>query len=320
MPDTYIDLAVKALRYHKAPLSAKEIMKIADEIGAIPPHTHGKTQHKTLQARLSEHILRDRENSLVYRVSPGRFFLREFMLETSIDDKFKIEFHARRRKKDLTNENVLVLPAKPLKEAGVYGYIDDTNQIISLLKKAKSIYKPRKNAETDFNCKQIITYVLVAKGSKILSYRRGKFSNAGQEILGARSVGFGGHVSDTDADFLDQETFGIRNNASRELLEELWLEREEQMNLQKSKSLRLFSFINVDDTEEAKKHIAAILLYYCTPKFEPKKGELSINDLNWLDITHRPNNLDDFELWSRIIINKLRDPKFRKHFGGLKAG
>lgn len=288
-------------------------MQSAVELDLVPEHTFGKTQHKTLQARLSEHILKFRDKSLVYRTSPGRFFLREFMDSGTIDPRYKVEFHARRRKKDLSNENVLVIPRNTLDENNISGFVNDPREVLSLIKRTDAHYKVRKHAEEDFNIKQFVTYVIVVKNDRVLSYRRGKFSNAGKELLQARSIGFGGHVSDLDADFLDRDTFGIKNNATRELLEELWLEHDEQINLQRSETLQLLSFINVDDTQEARKHIACVLLYFCTPEFEPKKGELSINDLRWLDVTRRPNDLDDFELWSKILIEKLMTPQFRQN-------
>lgn len=311
MQNAYLDIADKVIRYHKKPLGAKEIMALAADMGIVPPHIFGKTPHKTLQARLSEHILEYRNKSIFYRTSPGRFFLRDLSNSPQVDDKFKVEWHARRRKKDLAQENVLAIPRHILDLNDINGFVDDTSKVLELIDAYGASYTDRKKAELDDSLKQFVTYVLVKKGDKILSYRRGKFSNASNEIMGARSIGFGGHVCDTDSDFLDQSTFGIRNNAARELLEELWLEDIEQKNLHKNESLRLLSFINVDDTDEAKKHIAAVLVYTSTPSFNPKKGELSINDLNWLDITHIPNHIDDFELWSRMILLKLNDASYR---------
>ena len=153
----------------------------------------------------------------------------------------------------------------------------------------------------------------------VLSYRRGKFSTTSDEIRGARSIGFGGHVSYEDADFFDAANSGVLNNAVRELREELRLDPVEARRLEDNRFLHLFSFLNVDDTDDARRHLAAVLMFWCSPTFEPRKGELSINDLTWLSWKRRPNNSGDFELWSQLLIEHLNGPDFQLRMNRMQA-
>lgn len=290
------------------PMKPKEILEYAEKHHLKPGHLHGLTQHKTLHARLSEHILERGSRSILYRTGPGMFFLRELQDAVGIDEDWKTEWYAPRRKKALTQESVLTIPTNLLTKHGVSGIVQDTQGVLNLLHHKECRFTDRVLAESDDTLKQVVTYVVITKNRHVLSYRRGTYNSAEEEIRGARSIGFGGHVTISDADMLDNETKGIKNNAARELMEELHFKPDEERNLQNARSLKLMGFINVNDTEEARKHMAAVILYRCLNTFEPVKGELSINELSWFHMDSRPNHLNDFELWSRILIEGLMAP------------
>src|SRR5689334_7283892 len=87
----YLAMARLILRARRVPLSARDLVQEAEKLGLMPADLGGKTQHKTMQARLSTDILFNRERSFFYRVSPGRFFLREFLDDPEIDIRWKEE-------------------------------------------------------------------------------------------------------------------------------------------------------------------------------------------------------------------------------------
>ena len=75
-------------------MTAKAILNAAYRTGIVPDHLHGKTQHKTLQARLSEEILHFKRDGRFFRTEPGFFFLTEFESDPLIPDKYKDHFSA----------------------------------------------------------------------------------------------------------------------------------------------------------------------------------------------------------------------------------
>ncbi len=77
--ELYLDIARTVLQAARRPLNAKAMLEMAYEAGVVPPHLHGRTQQKTLQARLSEDILHHREKSAFYRTEPGQFALKIFL-------------------------------------------------------------------------------------------------------------------------------------------------------------------------------------------------------------------------------------------------
>jgi hypothetical protein len=83
------------LRAARRPLSPRAILAAAYRAGIVPNHLFGKAQHKTLQARLSEDILRFKLDSRFYRTDPGIFFLSEFRSDPKIADELKDFGHFR---------------------------------------------------------------------------------------------------------------------------------------------------------------------------------------------------------------------------------
>jgi hypothetical protein len=74
----YLNIAENVLLKASRPLTPREILDFAFIDGLVPSHLHGHTQHKTLQARLSEDISHYLDQSRFFRTAPGRFFLRAY--------------------------------------------------------------------------------------------------------------------------------------------------------------------------------------------------------------------------------------------------
>ena len=116
--ESYLQIAKVVLRSTRRPMSARAILEVAYQAGVVPAHLYGKTQHKTLQARLSEDILHRRETSAFYRTEPGQFFLIELLGDPEIPDEWKKPFPARRRTRDLKRDNTLAIKKSFIKERG----------------------------------------------------------------------------------------------------------------------------------------------------------------------------------------------------------
>lgn len=90
-------------------------------------------------------------------------------------------------------------------------------------------------------------------------------------------------------------------------MEELYLSSVYPSADQISKRSRIVGFINVDDTEDARHHVAALILMHHSTRDLPKKGELSINELQWFD-PYSDSGLD-FDLWSQYIVNWIGEQR-----------
>src|SRR4051794_13717810 len=97
------------------------------------------------------------------------------------------------------DENILVIKRSLFDELGSFHGLnfETTKYLNAILARGNNFFMPRARAETDPTHKQIIPYVLLACGDKVLHYVRGK--KAGEQRLVAKgSIGIGGHFYETD--------------------------------------------------------------------------------------------------------------------------
>src|SRR6187455_2554728 len=118
-------------------------------------------------------------------------------------------------------ERVLCFPRSLLESLGVFQGISlDIDKYLPVVTAPSHIlYLNRSEAEQDKRYKQLIPYVLILCGERILRYRRGK---GGQEtrLHGLFSVGVGGHIADEDHGLFSSNA-GYQDGMRRELKEEV---------------------------------------------------------------------------------------------------
>jgi predicted NUDIX family phosphoesterase len=286
-------------------MTASEILADAKRLGWMPLHLYGKTPHKTLNARLSEHIRDRKEDALVFRVGPAKYFLSEFLADPSLPSRFKRKFRGILRSKQVRQERVLVATRGTLEAKGICGFVPFDREWFSHKLRSDFEFVDRRLAEKRTDIKQFVSYAIIVRGTSVLSYRRGKFNTASTELKGARSIGFGGHISEIDFDLFSFDFSGLFRNAARELYEELLVTDIDVVNSVPSANIRPLGYLNLDDTPEARKHVAIVMLYAPNERVDFRKGEWSINELNWLDTSLRLNDLSEFELWSEVLLRMI---------------
>ena len=149
--------------------------------------------------------------------------------------------------------------------------------------------------EEDPSYKQLISYcILENENDEILVYER--LTGGGEGRLHClSSIGVGGHMNDVPNATNVEEV--IRDNAERELEEEVGLDKENVKNME------LIGFINDDQNEVGKVHIGLV--------FKLKVNESSVEaketdtlKINWVKQSDLANNAN-YETWSSLIIDGL---------------
>jgi len=309
--NSYLRLAHRAILRARRPLTPTEMLALADAEGFKPSHLFGGTMHKTLSARLAEYIRSESGNSAFYRTAPATFFLHSLAASDETPLEYKKVFVGHLRAKSIRKENVLVAPKDEL-ESQIYGdYIPFDEGAFNSFFKSHCKFLDRSVAENDDTVKQFVTFTLVFHGAKILIYRRGKFTTTSDTLKGQMSVGFGGHVNDTDFDLFNKGADAFRNNAARELREELFLDDVYRDRDEATARTNVMGYVNVDDSPDARHHIAVLVAFEHRDASVPKKGELSINQLSWLNLADKRNDLSDFDLWSGMILRNLYEGKIK---------
>lgn len=299
--DSYLDIAHKVLRASRRPMSARGILNAAYRAQIVPEHLRGKTQHKTLQARLSEDILLHRSSSLFFRTEPGMFFLCELISDPGIPEKFKEVFPARRRTRDLQNESALGISREFIRRWRKDSCSSDLVEMLSAAERQEAVRYLPQSGDSDYAT--LWTFSLVRRNNEVLSYRIGRYRDDREAFANKRTIGFPGAVTISDRSLFSQEDYGATENALRVLLLDLDLSSQSFIDENPKKPLPIFTFEAEGD--DGVTVLLVVLEWTCPDWFEPTTRKLSLNDPCWLNLSVRPNNIDDFEHWSETTLRRI---------------
>ena len=312
--DAYLDIAQTVLRSERRPLTPRAIMAIAYRTGMVHHRLHGKTQHKTLGARLSEDLVHRSERSLFFRPAPGRFFLREFLADTSLPEEFRRPVPTRRRFRELVLGPVLAVDASMLACRVTSDTLIKPEVILELLRSDQFHYEdPRhRSAGSVF----FRAFVCVRRGSEVLTYRLGRYRDDRDAFMHKRCIGFATLVHDFEHTLFTRGDFGIVEAGVRATKVDLDIPEVPADVPNDRLRARLSHFIWCSGKGGG--DLLAVICFECPPWFEPTKRRLALNDVRWLNEPALVNNVDDFDPWSQRVLmsavsNSLSD-------GGRGAG
>ncbi|WP_290496350.1 HTH domain-containing protein [Hyphomonas sp. UBA4494] len=299
----YLRAAYLALSISARPNHVREIIEKIDQFELHPNIHVGQTPEKTMNARLSEHILLEGANSLFCRTGPNTFYLRRLDSEDSSLTEYERVWHIARTKQ-VTNERVLVAPYGELSKRVSGRFVGSGDVSFSDLEDI-CFFMHRPEAELDKSVKQFVTYTTVRSNHSYLVFRRGSYSNPSRNLRDTLSIAFGGHVTDEDFDLFTEGDQAFLNNSSRELMEELALPAELNDVDLVNRISSIQGYINVDDNSDARQHIAVAITVDYTLNEMPRSGELGITNVDWFSIEDLRVHRHRFDLWSRFIIDRI---------------
>jgi hypothetical protein len=297
--DSYLVIAEEVLRAVRQPLSPREILRHAYSKNLVSPRLFGKTQHKTLQARLSEDILLYKEWSSFFRTEPGKFFLREFIPDNSLPEKHRTPILARRRRRDLPSHRALAFQVEKLMNGSDYDLAFEPDKILNYITSGQYHYA---HSTTNREADEVIiwSFVVVLRGDCVLTYRHGRYREERDSFLRRRSIGFFTPVVEDDLTLFDQQDHGILSAGIRAVCIDLDLPRDQVWRrIAESTNIECFMFSN---NGHGARDLLAVICLRCPDWFEPLTRRLAINDLRWHDLGMPINHIEDFDPWSRLVL------------------
>lgn len=304
--DSYLQIAIAVLQRARRPLGPRAILTLAYQSDLVPPQLHGKTQHKTLQARISEDIIERREHSPFFRPAPGQFFLRDFLTDTSIPETYRAPMATRRRVRDLIRGPVLSLDRKHLEGLHSENGRIERGDVLSLLRAGHVRYGDPKADAADLVF--LWSFVCVVRANSVLSYRQGRYRESRDAFALRRTIGFSTLVHQHESTLFNVGDLGIVDSGVHATMLDLDIPVVAPTHAVNafSASLRYFLWPGANQSRD----LVAVIDFDCPPWFEPMRRRLAINDLCWLDWASRINDLDDFDPWSRSVM--LEHARLRK--------
>ncbi len=280
-------------------MGPRAILRDAYLLDLMPPNLHGKTQHKTLQARLSEDILYSKERSRFVRTEPGKFFLRSLLDDESIPEEFRKTIKARRRKRELTPDPVLCIAKESLHKLTFRQGSDQWSVFEDLRQTGELSYfefKDRPDGQVPIWC-----FVMLTRDEFVLSYRVGRYRAHDEEIMSKRTVGFTSLVTEDQQTLFNHHDLGIVEAGITALAIDLDFPMDvEMLEVETSDSATVVEVTAEDDIEA----VLLVIETGCPSWFEPTSRRLSMNDMKWIPFRVPPNHLEDFDPWTQAVVRR----------------
>ncbi|HEX4084378.1 MAG TPA: hypothetical protein VHY22_05685 [Chthoniobacteraceae bacterium] len=197
----------------------------------------------------------------------------------------------------MKEEMILVVRRETLEKLGMWhGLNFEVRRYLPvLLARENNHFMPRSAAETDPSFKQIIPYVLITHGGKVLHYVRGKKSGE-QRLVSKGSIGIGGHMNDQDEGLFAMDEAAYLEGVRREVCEEV--------NIGSPFTNRVVALLNDDTNEVGQVHMGVVHIFELEePKVE--KNESMITNLAFLSAEELRERRDLLETWSQICLDGL---------------
>ncbi|MCO7729108.1 winged helix-turn-helix domain-containing protein [Brucella intermedia] len=306
MADAYLNMAETVLRSTGVPLRPSEMIALAYASNLLPWHLFGSRQDKTLHARLSEDIARNRENSAFCRTAPGTFFLRELLTTSAEKIPMLTEYYARPRKKELKRDYVLTVRSDDLTSELENEIILPIANLHSLIRDGRYSYRPFSEVFLSERLIAVHSFVVVFHGMEVLSYRTGKFRPTTDPLYGSRSIGLGGTVFAKDVDLLFESMAGIVANGIDELCYGIGLPMRLAERARYENEMKPWLGVLVKKGPRHPSVMHVVMGYSCPSEFAPTKAALSINDLRWIDLLKPANTFDQYDDTSKELLSTGR--------------
>ncbi len=298
--DSYLVMAQRVLEHTRRPLTPRQILREAYSADLVPSHLFGKTQHKTLQARLSESIITYRDVAPFFRTAPGRFFVRSLIGDETLPVSYRTPIVTRRRIRDLKRKDVLTVSAQAISDRDDKNAFLDPGLLLSLPESDLTYV-------SDIGCRELAeisvwAFVVVLRHECVLTYRQGHYREGRDSFYNRRSVGFYTPIVKNDHDLFSQTDRGIVAGGVSALAMDLDLHGDEHL-MQSLSDAVLSGFIHTS-SDEGRSDLLGIVRFQCPDWFEPATRRLAMTDMLWHDLLTQPNHLDDYDPWSQAVIQQ----------------
>ena len=194
-------------------------------------------------------------------------------------------------------ENILVIKRSLFDQLGSFQGLsfEPAKYLNTILSRGNNFFLPRSRAEIDPTHKQVIPYALIAFGTNVLHYVRGK--KAGEQRLVAKgSIGIGGHLNDRDESLFAWDEAAYRAGVEREVNEEIKIDTKFEDHI--------VALLNDDSTEVGRVHLGIVHVFkLAEPKVE--KREAMMTGLTFLSKAELLVRRDSLETWSQICLDSL---------------
>lgn len=172
-------------------------------------------------------------------------------------------------------------------------------------------YIRRKEAREDPTYRQLIPYVIFRQSGNILAYQRTSM-NGEERMIGSSSIGFGGHIDLDDAALREDGYLNISETVRSAMLREL----KEELNfsdLPLISNAELKGGIANSDNNVNATHFALVYIIDLPEShimnLKLVENSILIKDSPWVSLEDLRDNINEYEPWSKTVIEALYSEK-----------
>lgn len=294
--NSYLKISQAVLSKSRQSLTAREILDAAYRLQLVPDHLFGKTQYKTLHARLCEDILHKRRSSLFIRTAPGRFSLAS-RFEA---DGSKSEYIAPLRSYQLKQFDVLCADREELDSA-----LQDWTGPVEFTSISQQFQRqvPLRIAEKDPKLVHLRLLVMICSTSGLLTLT----SMDGTEFGSGRTIGLLGFLRGSDADLFSDEPYGIDVAAKRTLAEQSSASARQIHQLTRRHPGKTLCCIRVADALGRNNSLILFVQYQCEMPDEFIRSFPASRAPRWARIPAEINDISTLERVSSRFVELAAD-------------
>lgn len=179
------------------------------------------------------------------------------------------------------------------------GFFPVTGDINKLFKVEDVWVGPRTLLEQDPTFNHVIPYILVRHNNTHLVYQRTKFSGENR-LSGNYSIGFGGHIDIGDVISDNGESIDLLGS----IIESSARELREELNISFT-NIKVKGFILDNTNDVGLVHLGVVLIGNSDiTEIESLEDQI---DLKGFMTIEEMAGIDNFENWSKILLNEIRD-------------
>jgi len=295
--NSYLTMAAKVLEEARMPLSARQILTRAYERQLVPDDLFGKTQHKTLHARLAVDILRSPERSEFVRTSPGRFLLRRQLYDTSVPQRLRREFRAPLRANQLRKFDVLCVPYQALLALKAR---DGEFPLLAHFPIRNARFHRFSRVNELASSTYVRLLVVLCRNGQVLVSRAGEADREGLDSQ--MSLGILGFIRREDRTLFSSETLGVSDAAWRTIHEHLRLPPSLEDVLSSAIDARKLHCVFGFGADHAHPTLAIVAPIRVPALADLDQAIASVTRFEWCDRPAGINNLDRLDPWSRSLV------------------
>lgn len=300
-----IDAIEIALEKMGHPATAAEIATFICDHPVLNKSLSGATPHKTVQARISVHILKNSDRSPFYRLAPAKFGLVRLARAGAygMDSRVNL-FIGRPRRREVDNSPVLAVRSEHLKGLSpLFLYAPDTIPLSSI-KMLPLEYVPGRTAYHSKDITRVMSYFAIVHEENVLIYETTGYKKINENSIGRTTIGFSDSIRLDDITLFDGTGIGFYESIKRLFFDFFYFCNFGGSN--PIMSIEYAGLLRDDVSGHHSRQLGIAAIVRTNTRLTVEGLHLGASNLHWTSTSYKPNHYTTMETWSKFLFERIQ--------------